>query len=460
MDNAEPTLSLPGETIRKQVVWLAAPVAIEQALLYLVGVSDAILTGRFFSAEYLAAVTVAGYLLWFVLSILTIVSVGATALVARLRGANDRPSASRVAQQAVGLAMVLGCLVLSLGWFLAGPVVALMNLEGKAADLAALYLRIVLCVFPLQASATAGIACLRGAGDTRTGMWVMTVVNVVNISLSWVFVVGLGPFPRLGFSGIAVGTAVAEGVGGLIVLGLLSRGRSGLQLVPSGFRPVWEDLRRMLRVSIPAAGESLTNVLGQLWFLSVITRLGSVATAAHGVAIRCEAIAFLTITAFAVASSTLTGQYLGAGRPDLAARASKVAWGLGTLALILLGGLICLMAEPMFALFLGGKQPAVAEAGIPVLRLVAFALPALATISVLCGTLRGAGDTRWPWVIVLLGYAGVRLPLAYLFTRSALDGGLGWGLYGAWVAMFVDLYVRGALIAARFFQGGWRRVRV
>src|SRR6185437_10514535 len=164
---------------------------------------------------------------------------------------------------------------------------------------------------------------------------------------------------------------------------------SGLKLSPDGMRPDWRKAWRILRISLPAAGESLTNILCQLWFLGLINRLGAIATAAHGVAIRCEAIAFLSVTAFSVAATTLTGQYLGARRPDLAARAAGTAWGVASVVLALMGVLIYGQAGPMFELFLGGRQPRVAALGVPVLRVVAFALPALATINVLSGALRG-----------------------------------------------------------------------
>jgi putative MATE family efflux protein len=453
-------LEVPGGTIARQVVWLATPVLIEQALLYLVGLSDTLLTGRYLSEDHLAAVTVASYLLWFLGSLLTVVSVGGTALVARRVGANDRVAAQRVAQQAITMALIVGTSTLVVGWALAPWMIWLLNLRGLAAELAVRFLRIVLTITPLLACTTVGVACLRGAGDTRTGMWAMVVVNAVNVSLSWSLVRGLGPFPALGFTGIALGTACGEAVGGLIVLAVLARGRSGLRLGWEGMIPVWPEIERILRVSVPAAGESLTNVVCQLWFLGLINKLGSVATAAHGVAIRCEAIAFLTVTAFAVAASTLTGQYLGAGRPDLAGRAARNAWGLGVVVLSMLGLLLYTQAGPMFAVFLGGQKPLVALEGVPVLRIVAFAMPALATINVLSGALRGAGDTRWPWVFVLLGYLAVRLPLTYLLCTPASQGGLGLGLRGAWIAMFADLSVRGLLVAARFLQGGWRQGRV
>ena len=287
----------------------------------------------------------------------------------------------------------------------------------------------------------------------------MIAVNAINIALSWLLVRGWGIVPSLGFAGVALGTACGEGVGGVLVLSVLARGRSGLRIRWAGLRPHPPSIRRLLRISLPAAGESLTNVICQLWFLALINRLGSVATAAHGVAIRCEAIAFLTVTAFSVAASTLTGQYLGARRPDLAARAAASAWGLGVGVLSFLGLILYTQSPGMFELFLAGRQPEVSAQGVPVLRIVAFALPALATINVLGGALRGAGDTRWPWLIVLFGYLVVRLPLTYYLAgpEEGAAFGLGWGLQGAWIAMFADLHVRGALVAARFLQGGWRR---
>ncbi len=455
-----PHLPESSSAIARRVAALSLPVVVEQALLYLVGLSDTILAGRYLAADYLAGVTVSSYLLWVVGSLLTIVSVGATALVARMTGAGDRASAARVCQQAVGLALLLGTGILIGGGLAAPTIVRAMNLEGVAADAGALFLRIVLLVAPLLACTATGVACLRGAGDTRTGMWVMILVNAINISMTWGLVRGFGPLPRLGFAGIAAGTAIAEGVGGLVVLAILMRGRSGLFLRWNGLIPRRREVMRLMRISLPAAGESLTNSGCQLWFLSLINRLGPTATAAHGVAIRCEALSFLTVSAFAVAASTLTGQYLGARRPDLARRAALIAWAIGVAVLVAIGVGLYGGAEWFFALFLGGGKPEVAAAGVPVLRIVAFAMPALATINVLNGALRGAGDTRWPWAIVLLGYLGVRMPLTYWLVLPSGEGGLGWGLRGAWFAMLADLCTRGVLVAARFLHGGWTRARV
>ena len=457
----DPSELTEGPSILRQVVFLAIPVLIEQTLLYLVGVSDTILTGRFLKHDdaALAAVTVGTYLMWSLGSLMMVVSAGATALVARRVGEKDFDSARRVCSQSIGLAWIVGT-VLGVGGFLAAPwIVHVMELRGAAEVEATAFLRIILTVTPLLASEIVGVACLRGAGDTRTGMYVMFLINLVNAALSWALVIGLAGLPKWGLRGIATGTAVGEGLGGILILILLARGRSRLKISPKDLIPRWNLSWSILRISLPAAGESLTNTICQLWFLRLINRLGESATAAHGVAIRCEAIAFLTVQAFAVAAATLTGQYLGAKRPDLAAKAARTAWALGVLVIMTLGAILYLHAESMFGLFVGDR-PTVAKLGVPVLRIVSFALPALATITILNGALRGAGDTRWPLVFVLVGYLLVRIPLTYALTLPPSQGGYGLGLNGAWLAMRADLSVRGVLVAWRFLQGGWKRIRV
>ena len=257
-----------------------------------------------------------------------------------------------------------------------------------------------------------------------------------------------------------MGTACGEGIGGALILALLIRGRAGLRLTRRNVTPNRERMSRLLRISLPAAGESVTNVLCQLWFLRLINRLGPVATAAHGVAIRCEAIAFLSITAFSVAASTLTGQYLGARRPDLAAKSARTCWGLGGLLLSFMGLMFFTQGQAMFQLFLAGRQNAVLDEGVPVLHIVALAMPALATISVLNGSLNGAGDMRWPWLFTLTGYLLVRIPLTYLLIAPVSRGGWSLGLRGAWIAMFVDLQVRAVLVSWRFLSSRWILARV
>ena len=357
------------------VVWLAWPVLLQQYLAFAVVMSDSFLAGHFqtvppeqvnealglrfqsfgaLAAEHgisgalaaevtwegarqimsrhvaaQAAQTTAGYMGWFILSYISLVSAGSTALVARFIGGNAHRDANLVTNQSITLGIVLG---------IAGTAVALaglpqlinaLKLRGDAAELAVAYLRPLFAVLTLQILQQAGIACLIGAGNMRTGFWVLGLVALINLPLAWLFFHGGGPVPRFGVVGIAMGTALSHAIGGIIVLIVLAVGRAGLRLKLQLMKPDWSMLRRLLRISVPAAIDSMSGTLGQLWFLSLVNRLGDVASSAHGIAIRWEAIGYLSGNAFGTAAMTLIGQNLGAGRKDRATHCGWVAFGLG-----------------------------------------------------------------------------------------------------------------------------------
>jgi putative MATE family efflux protein len=383
--------------------------------------------------------------------------VTSTALVARLTGAGERRKAVLVTNQALLLAGVLGLAGTALGLAVLTPGLRLLGLEGPAAVYAADYLRPQLLLLVLPVLGAAGIACLVGAGDTRTGLGVLGGVALLNLPLAWLFFHGLGPLPGCGFAGIGLGTAVSQALGGLAVLAVLLRGRAGLRLRPRLLRPRLGLLRRLLRVSVPAAADTLSMQAGYLCFVGIVNGLGDVAAAAHGIALTWEALGYQLGSAFGTAAIALVGQHLGAGRPDRATRSGWVAFALGAGLMTAMGAVCFALAGPMFELFCPhpGQGPIVA-AGVPVLRLVAFAMPALAANMILVSALRGAGDTRVPMLITWVGFFGVRIPLAVLLTRPAL----GLGLLGAWLAMFADLHVRGLLVLGRFVGGRWQQFRV
>jgi putative MATE family efflux protein len=325
------------------------------------------------------------------------------------------------------------------------------------------YLRPLAVLVPLYLVEAGGIACLVGAGDTKTGLATLSGVVAVNVPLSWIL--SHGP---LGFVGIAYGTGLSHTLGGLFVLGVLLRGRYGLRLVAANLVPDFSLLYRLLRVSVPAAIDSLSTTAGQLWFLSIVNSLGNVASSAHGIAIRCEGLGYLSGAAFGIAAMSLVGQNLGAKRPGQAARDAWASFAAGCVVMSLMGGVFYAFAPDMIGAFSPvADRAAVVAAGVPALRLVAFAMPALACTIIITAALRGAGDTRVPVLITWVGFFGVRIPLAYLLTRPAVNlGSLGavpgydLGLIGAWWAMFADLYLRAGLLLIRYTGGWWKSIKV
>lgn len=460
--HAPMTAPPPDQSLWKRVLLLALPTLAQQGLLFVTQQYDQWLA-RDYSADHRAALTTANYLYWFASSYSIVVSVGATALVGRFVGGNEWAMANRATAQTVWLALAFGVLAAVVAVLAFPALLPLLNLADGPAEIAGRYLLPLALVFPLQLLMTGGVACLIGAGDTRTGLWVLTGVTAVNVPVAWACSQGGNPNIPDSFTGIAVGTAYSYAVGGLAVLLLLVRGRSGLKLTLPNLRPDWPLLYRLLHVSVPAAFDALSVACCQLLFLSIVNRLGPAESAAHGIALRWEALGYLAGGAFAPTAMAVVSQSLGQKRPDRAERGGWTAFGMGAAAMTAMGVLFFVLAEPMCRAHTTDEREV--KLAVGALRLIAFAMPAVAAWILLTAALRAAGDTRVPVLISWVGFLGVRLPLAVWFTgKGPFDGwevsGPQWGLYGAWVAMVTDLYVRGLLFVWRFVSGKWKTIKV
>jgi putative MATE family efflux protein len=455
-----PPMELPG-TLRRRVLLLALPAVGEQVLNTLVGLSDTFLVGHlnsaaasrlgYNSADALAGVGLSNQIVWVITTLFMAVSVGCTALIARAVGARDQQRADQVLRQSLLIGLAMGALASVLGLLLAAPAMQMLGADPQVLPLGVSFLHIVSLTFVPAALLFIGTAALRGAGDTRTPLYVMLGVNAVNILLSWLLVNGNYGAPVLGVAGAAVGAAVARGGGGLVLIGLLLRGRSGLKL-SSDLRPDIGLLRRIMQVGAPSAGEQLVFQGALLIFIRFITGLGTVAYAAHNVVVSIESISFLPGMGYAIAASALVGQSLGAQGPDEAAASTNEALRQGGLMMTVLGVIMALFPQQLIGLFV--SDPAVAQAGAPIMMIAGLIQPLLATNFIFSGGLRGAGDTSWPLYIKLISTWGVRLPLVLLLS------GLGMGLMGIWLAMTADFVVQALLAFRRFQAGRWKLLRV
>ncbi len=439
---------------------LAVPVLIQQALMYLVGVSDTLITGRYLTSDDVAAVTIATYISWFLSGLMAVITAGTMAIVANRVGAGDIAEANRITGLSLFLALAMGFFIQIFGLSTAGAIVTGMNMTGPSAEAAAIYFRIVVAAGPLIALRIVGNSCMAAAGDTRTGSQIMVVVNAINVLLSYALVVGSFGLPKLGIAGVALGTAIGEGTGGILSLAALIKGRAGLKLKAANLLPDRARLARIVRISLPTLGETSAGILGQVWFLSLVNRLGAISTAAHGVAIKCESISYLMVGGYASPAGILAGQYLGANKPALARKAANYCWALGNLLLAAMGIMLFFVNEPMFRVFLGSGKPELIAEGAPMLPVVAFAMPGLATINVISAVFRGAGATRLPFYSAMLGLFLLRIPITYLLANPEDGSWMGWGLKGAWIAMLVDLNLRGLWLAVQFRRNRWMKVRV
>lgn len=419
-----------------------------------VGLVNTYIVGRL-GAEALATVGLSTQVSALVQGIFSAVGVGSTALIARHTGSGEHDEARKIGGQSLLLAVFVGVLAALPCLLWSGPIFTALGGDANVISLGRRYLFAVGTTLPLMSLLFVGSAVLRGAGDTRTPMNVMAIVNLVNVAVSWSLVNGAGPLPELGLLGAGIGAAAGVGLGGVLITARLLRGKgnTGMKIRPGDLQWDPQRSRRLFHIGLPSGGEQLLMRLGQLLMATAVTRLGTTAYAGHQLGIQVLSIAFMPGFAFSVAATTLVGQELGRNAPHRAESYVKITSWITLGVMCSLGLLALLFADPLLGLFT--VDAGVIDQGKYALQgAVAIQLP-LALNFVLAGALRGAGDTRHVLIAQALPIWLVRMPLAFFLGLT-----LGMGLTGIWAAMVIDMVCRAFLLGRRFRSGAWKWLRV
>jgi len=448
----QPTISL-GVARRRQVLALAVPAIGEMVLHMFIWIVDTAMVGRL-GAAALSAVGLGGHVYFTLAFVVGAVGVGVTAMAARSVGAGDRREAARVARQGLVLAVFLG---LGLGLLvagLAGPLYRFTGLGPESAALGLTYLRTLSVGAVLLLVSVVANAAVRATGNTRVPLLAALAGNLVNGVGDYLLIFGVLGLPRLGVRGAAMAAVLGQGVTAAVSLSYLLSSRTGLDLATAGGRLVDTGLlRRLARLSLPAAAETAILDGGRVVCQLVVSVLGTGAFAAHQVAVAAESLSFMPGYGFAIAAGILAGQSLGAGLPrevraftrEATRQAMAIMGGMGLLFLVWAPGLIRLFTT----------EPAVVALGAVCLRIAAFAQPAIAYAETHIGALRGAGDTRTPMWASAVGIWLFRVPATYLAV-----GVLGLDLRAAWVIMVLEWWMRSVLVGTAFARGRWQELEV
>ncbi len=439
--------------IRGQMVNLAWPAVTEMVLQTMTQIVDMIMVGQLGPAA-IAAIGIANQPSFFLMALFQALAVGTTAVVARLIGAGKAGAAGDIMRQSVGMAVVLGGLLSGIFILIAPTVISLMGADADVAPMATSYFQVILSGFIFTALTVIMVAALRGSGDTRTPMITRTIANVLNVLLNWLLIFGVWIFPQLGVTGAGVSTVITRALSVLLIAYAIKRGRTQLRW-RGPLIPKWDIriIRRILHVGLPAAAEQLILRSGQLIFVRTVAGMGTLAMAAHQIAISVESLSFMPGFGFSVAATALVGQHLGARRPRWAEASGLETARVAAMTMGMIGVGLFLFGPSVMHLYT--NDPAVLHMGTIVLRIMAVVQPAIALSFTMGGGLRGAGDTRFVLISTGIGIWGVRLVVAYL-----LGVVLGWGLPGAWLGMAADQCLRAALTYRRFRSGRWKMIRV
>jgi putative MATE family efflux protein len=439
-------------SISRTILKMAWPVIIERLSLSVLSAVDAALVGHYVGANGLAAVGLGALLFWIPLSGALAVDVGSTAVVARDIGAGDRSRVQLGLHTAIVVALLWGLLCTGIVFAFAPQLMRLMGAKPEVVPLGVSYLRAGSLGFPMLIVLYAVSGSLRGMGNTWMPMLILLVVNAVNAAVTFLLI--SGHVADLGVRASGIGYASAGTTGGVLALVLAASGAAPVRMNIARLTHVSrESFGRLSRIGLPVGLEEAQFMLAFLVYTRIVATLGTDQLAAHSLALRSLEIAILPGFALGTAATALVGQSMGAGRPDIAEAIAKRARFFAFCALCTMAVLQFVFAPHIVRLFV--DNPNVVDTGTKLLRVFAFALPAMGIHSSLSGSLRGAGDVRFVLGTFTFTAWGVRVP-----TAAFLVLGLGLGAPFAWLAAVAENYVRAILVTRRFMQGKWKQMRV
>jgi Na+-driven multidrug efflux pump len=283
----------------------------------------------------------------------------------------------------------------------------------------------------------------------------MTVLNLV---LNIILIRGLGPIPAFGTAGSAMGTVIASGLVALYAMIKLWRG----DLVVSfphgrGFGPDWEIIRSLFRFGLPAGIQGIAMNIGGALMLAFIGSVAQSAAAQAAYAVSyAQLFSLITWTSLGLmgATAAVAGQNLGAGKPDRAEHAVRVAARISLAGAAFIGAFFLFFPRQLLAVF-GMSDPVVVEIGVQLLRVLSLSGLFITVALTYTGGLQGTGDTRGPLYISIVSQIIVPLGICFVIRQTGTLEPLH-----IWIAILVGHVIRCALSVLRFKQGKWRGIAV
>ena len=425
------------------IIQLSIPSILAQISATVMFFIDASMVGHL-GAKASAAIGLVETTGWLMGGLASAANMGFSVQVAHFIGANDFEAARRVMRQSL-VCCLIWALIISVSSIAISPFLPywLGGTQEIAHD-ASLYFAIFgFCGLFFQMEGLAG-SMLKCSGNMKIPSVLNIGMCVMDVIFNYFFIYILG----LGVMGAAIGTGVAILITAILMLYFLLVKSKMLSLVgrPGSFKPKSDTVSTAFKIGAPMGLQHMLMGGAQIISTLIVAPLGTIAIAAHSLAITVESLCYMPGYGIAEAATTLVGQGIGAGQRLLTRSFAYLSVSLGITIMTVMGIMMWIFAPELMGIMSPVEE--VIVLGTDVLRIEAWAEPMFAAAIVVNGVFIGAGDTFIPAIMSLASMWAVRLTLAATLAPK-------YGLKGVWTAMAVELFFRGSIFLARLFKGGW-----
>ncbi|MBT2734005.1 MATE family efflux transporter [Bacillus sp. ISL-7] len=425
------------------------PIFVELFLQVIMGSTDTIMLS-YISDDAVAAVGVANQQIFLCILIFNFVSSGTAVVLSQYLGAGLKKDARTVTAISITLNLVLGLVISLLMVIFKTELLMLFHLPEHIAELGEQYLTIVGGTVFIQAVLITVSTTLRANGYTRDAMMVSILMNVIHLVGNAIFIYGLLGFPEMGVIGVSISTAISRAIA-LVIITKLMYDRIPIKLKLKDYLMIDSiQIRKIMKIGIPAAGEQVCYNLSQLAITAIIAILGAVALTTR--VYTQNIMSFILVFGLAMGQGTqiLIGYKAGARDFDGAYRQLMKSLRYSLIMTVAIAILIAFFREPLIGFFT--KDQDIVVLGSKLLLLCLVLEPGRTFNLVVINALRATGDASISLVMAFISMWGISVPLAYFLGIH-----LGLGLPGIWFAFIVDEWFRGITMYFRWKSRAWEK---
>lgn len=417
------------------VSMLSVPAMLAQLSSIIMQYIDAMMVGHL-GASASASIGLVSTTTWLFGGLTVAIGSGFSVLVAQKIGAKEDDKARNVLRQSLLLCLCFATCISVFCISIHSMLPVWLGGEGDVIEQASSYFLVWAIMVPIMQMLHLSNSMLRASGNMLVPMLLGILMCALDVLFNCIFI------PLWGVTGAALATAMAGTICAIISMTYLLCRSKELQLVghPGRFRPEWQIMRKALKIGLPMAVEHAIFCGAQIVSTLIVAPLGTAAIAANTIGITVESLCYMPGYGIGEAASTLIGQSVGAKRHDLIRSFSVLTVTIGMAVMTMLGIVMYIFAPELMEFMSIDTQ--VQTLGTEALRIEAFAEPMYAASIVVYGIFVGAGDTLMPCIMNLCTIWMVRIPLAW-FLASRM------GLNGVWLAMAIELTVRGMVFLIR-----------
>ena len=435
-------------SVKKLTLWsLSWPLFVEQGLRLSIGTVDTLMVSHV-SDNAVAALGVAWQVVIFTLVLFNFIGIGSSVVITHHLGAGDRAGADRISRAAVGVNTWLGLGMSLLIATQSRRLLELMQLPPALFQYAVPFLTLLGGSMFLDAQSMALSATLRAHGHTRPVMLVTGAQNALNALGNALLLFGLFGLPKLGVTGVALSSVLSRALG-LLVLHWALRRETGVRVALGDyFRLPLLEVRRMLRIGLPAAGENVCYWLALMTVTTFNARIGEASLAAATYSIQIMGWVIIFADSIGLGTEILIGHRIGDGDLERAYHELLRSLRIGILIACLTSAAMALAAPLVARAFT--RDALTASLIVAVLRIGMLLEPGRVFNIVVINALRATGDTRFPLLAGIASMWGVWVPLAWFLGIHC-----GLGVVGVWLSMCCDEWLRGLLMYRRWKRRTW-----